>query len=279
MTPADIPRLCQLFVPADPTPFERRISQWRDRAPAPLRRLLPDQATKERESALARRAVVSIQEWGPHLATAVRADCAGSSSGNLSDSYGILGSAAYRIAKAPEKYSDPDSIAALTGGVTNSSPWIRLYSVQALGSIGPLASNALPVLRGRRKDSGRTVAQHVAHAIFRITGNRREALDILFCSLGATDTEVLKAAVANLARICPGVVEKLPSTADLLADNAHPGQPVRDLPGGGAPGGALVRSCLEALASDADPEIAAAADRAVRRLLCVDTPDNHAASR
>jgi len=279
MAPADIPELCQLIVPTDPTPFERKISQWRGRTPALLRRLLPDPATKERESALARRAMISIREWGPHLATAVRAECAGSSSGNLSDSYGILGSAAYRIAQAPAQYSDPDTIAALIGGVTNSSPWIRLYSVQALGSIGPLASNALPVLRRRRKDSGRTVAQHVAHAIFRISGHRREALDILFSSLGATDIEVLKAAVANLARICPGVAEKLPSTTDLLADNAHHGQSVRDLPGGGEPGGPLVRNYLGSLASDADPEIAAAAEQAVRRLLGVDTPNHRAGSR
>lgn len=279
MTSADIPGLCQLIVPTDPTPFERRISQWRGLVPAALRRILPDPATKERESALARRAVVSIREWGSHLATAVRAECAGSSSGNLSDSYGILGSAAYRIAQTPAQYSDPDTIAALVVGVTNSSPWIRLYSVQALGSIGPLASNALPVLRRRRKDSGRTVSQHVAHAIFRISGHRREALDILFSSLGATDIEVLKAAVANLARICPGVAEKLPSTMDLLANNADHGQPVRGLPGGGEPGGPMARSYLESLASDADPEIATAAEQAVRRLLGVDNPDNRAGSR
>jgi hypothetical protein len=208
-----------------------------------------------------------MNDWGPHFAAVVRAEAAAPTTDRLSDYGGVMQRASQRTHKNPALHSDPETVAAFAAGLTNREAWNRVHCILALTAIGPAASNAVPALRLRLNDGSRTLAQHAATALWRITDDRRGALETLLASLGSTDAEVQKAIRWDLGRIAPRAAANCPGHRELLADNAETNRrrPVAVPPYGG-PGGPKAWAYLSSLESDPDPDVGAAAKAALARM-------------
>ena len=115
-------------------------------------------------------------------------------------------------------------------------------------------------------DGSRTLAQHAAEALWRITANRREALETLLASIGSKDDEVQKAIRLDLRHIAPRVAEDYPFRPALIADNPAVHRATIAVPPYSGPGGPMAWAYLRSLESDKDPDIAAAAKAALAKM-------------
>lgn len=269
----DLPELCRIIAAGRRTPWDLQAEIWRDRFPKPLRGVFPDHSLREAKAMQARNAVGSIPEWGTGFVAVIRADC--SSPAADSARRPLMQLAASAVRKDPIQHSNPETVAAFIAGLTNSSPWTRVFSVFALASIGPAASNAAPSLRSRFNDAGRTVGQHAAFAVWQTTGERLQPLEVLFSSLGSAEIETLKATVRNIHQIAPSAARELPSERALLADNPNVRASRRNLPYHGGPGGPRARRYLEQCQSSPDVDVAAAAKAALIRLREAELPPHN----
>ncbi len=262
----DLPALCRIITTPKPLAWELRLNAWLGNVPVQLRGLFPDTALPEAKATQARLVVTAMEDWGPHFATVVRAEASAPTTDSRANYGGVMYKASRRTIEDPARHSDPETIAAFVAGLTNGHPWNRVHCVFALAAIGPTASNAAPALRLRLKDGSRTLAQHAAEALWRITGDRREALETLLASVGSRDNEVQKAIRLDLGHIAPRVVAGCPSCAALIADNLAVHRPTIAVPPYGGPGGPMAWAYLSLLESDADLDVAAAAKAARARM-------------
>lgn len=256
----DLPTLCRMATNSASGPLERRIASWGDRLPKPFRQFLPDPSLKAREAMYAVQAVVAVDDWGPHFARVVRTGC------DDPMASAFVADAGRRILRSPSAHAAPDVVAALAAGLTNASPWTQYHAVAALGLLGPGASNALPALRRRMSGGGRTVAQHAAHAIWRIAGERREPLETLLASVGSWDEEVLKTTRMRLRAMAPKAADAMPADRVLLRDNPRAARTPQGFPSLCGAGGPEARRFVTSLETSPDADLAEAAKAAHARL-------------
>ncbi|HRI16846.1 MAG TPA: hypothetical protein PLX89_27970, partial [Verrucomicrobiota bacterium] len=147
-----------------------------------------DQRTAASQSAL--KALAENPAWTNHIPEVLRASCRGAAL--IDDGARYFGVFSGRVSGRSRLPDTPETVNALTEAAASRSPWVQYYSICALGRIGPSASNALPVIKDRLHARGRTVAQHAAHALWRISGERREPLRVLVSGLNSPERDVLQ---------------------------------------------------------------------------------------
>jgi HEAT repeat protein len=96
-------------------------------------------------------------------------------------------------------------------------------TVQALGEMGPAAAPALPQLRKLLKPKPRgagdwSMAIRAAEAVWKITGDAKEALPVLVAALGDFDQGVRGQALEVLAAMGPAAQEACPAVEKLVGD-------------------------------------------------------------
>jgi hypothetical protein len=264
--PSDLPVLCRIIATSTPWSWEVRLEALRQNVPERFRGFIPNVPLAMATAAQARFAVTAMNDWGPHFAAVVRAEASAITADPQASYGGVISTASRRTIQDPTRHADPETVAAFIGGLTNTESWNRVHCVFALAAIGPTATSAVPALRLRLNDRSRTVAQHAAEALWRITGDRRNALETLLASLGSKDDEVQKAIRLDLGRIAPQVAADCPSRSVLIADNIAVDRPTRAVPAVCGPGGPITWAYLRMLESDSDPDVAAAAQAARARM-------------
>jgi hypothetical protein len=266
-----LPELCRLVTPTD-TSFRRWSETLWKWAPVPLRRWLPDPAWRIERLRVVARVLGQNPRWDGDLSAKIRVanQVARCGSGRDEDyAARILVSVGDQIHRDPSRFGGTDIIRALSNCVTNRSPWVQFHSVHALDHLGPCASDSVPVLRSRYAAGGRTVAQHAAHAVWRITGERQEPLTVLLVSLTSSDKDVLSWTLGYLGELAPQTRSRLPARTVLLSENhGHVGGGSRRLPGTCGLAGPVTCAFLRELAQDPDAELAAAARQAGERVRC-----------
>lgn len=245
---------------------------WRQRMPPWLQRQVPDPVLKMAAARKASAAIVAVGDWGDSFPEVVRTACDIRAAGAREIWCPIISTAATRVGRDPERpsHSNSNTIAAFAAGLTNGSPWIRVDCVRALAGLDPAAKDALPALRGRLHDPGRTVAQHAAHAVWRISGERRDALELLLLSLSSWEIETLKSATDRLRQIAPTASAGMPTPQALMEQQPRDVRTYHHLPYYCGPGGDRLLQYLTRLESnpnpDADADLASAAKAAHDRL-------------
>lgn len=269
-----LPELYRFLTNSRLSALERQVVDWRQRLPTWLQRQVPDPNLKLAAARKAAAAVVAIGDWGDSFPEVVRTACDLRAADAREVWCPIISTAATRVARDPGRHSNSNIIAAFAEGLTNGSPWIRVDCVRALASLGPAAKDALPALRGRLRDPGRTVAQHAAHAVWRISGERRDALELLLLSLSSWDIETLKAATGRLAQIAPAASAGMPTPQALMEQQPRDHRNYQHLPYYCGPGGERLLKYLGRLESNpdalADADLASAAKAAHARLRTVE---------
>ena len=113
----------------------------------------------------------------PGLAEILQRDLSTTQQAKAADVIGVI---AYRNPGAPEM---PGVVPALVSGAENANARVRQLAVQALGSVGRTASNAIPVISRCTKDEHEWVRMCAVEALRRIGIPTSQALEALHGSL------------------------------------------------------------------------------------------------
>lgn len=248
--------------------LDRAIRNWRPRLPGMFQTQLPDSRWRDACTLVSLRALARHTNWGTHAALILREVATTGVSVGETERASVFDAMHRRVRRDPGLLTDTNLMAAVIGGVTNRNPWIQYHSIAMLGLAGPRAISALPVVRWRLSATGRTIAQHAAGTVWRISGERREPLVVLLLSLTSRDQPTLDWAHRYLFEMAPETQQSLPGWKALMADNPPTaGTPRRALlPSNAGPGGPVVHQILEKLSTSKDADLAAAAQEALERL-------------
>jgi HEAT repeat protein len=127
----------------------------------------------------------------------------------------VIGAIAYRNPAAPEI---PGVVPALGSGAENKDVGVRRVAVQALGSVGRTASNAIPVLSRCTKDEDSWVRKCAVEALRRIGTPTPQASKALHDSLSDPDGTVQIFAVQALYELGQPPTNAVPLLIQLTQD-------------------------------------------------------------
>ncbi len=269
-----LPELCSL-ARRDATTIEWAAYRWQGHLPIPMRVLVPDPTFRRACADVALNTLARDPDWGGHSVEILRTALDAPPSPTRSDydaHVRVFDSLDRRWRHNPDELArtlltDPGLVTVLGSALTNQNPWIQYHAVHALDCIGPGASNAVPLLRTRYHSGGRTVAQHAAHAVWHLSGERREPLTILLASLGSWDKDVLTWTLRYLVEMAPESKRFLPEWQELAGDNLKsPGGVSFGLPARCGAGGPVVLGLLDRMQGCQDAELAEAAKEAAARI-------------
>lgn len=268
LDPKHIPTFCRR---AQVSPYQKTLERWAGKVPA-LSRFIPDRARFNERQAVILNALRINPDWGDHTAEILRTACAVPNqsifgrAGEAAER--LVTTASYRVRRDLEKYRTAGILEEFGSALTNRSSWVQYNAICTLGNFGQSASNWLPVLKKRYDSHGRTLAQHAARAVWRISGEREEPLAILLLGFTSKQHDVYNWTRYYLGEMASNSLPSIPVQKVLAEDNPEvPGR--RKLPGLPAacgPGGPLAHRIIEQLQKSEDIELAEAAVEAARRL-------------
>lgn len=248
------------------------IRKWWPKIPRPVQSILPDPGVRDACTRVSLIALARHTNWGPHTALILRSAVgpAAAVGGASSDTerIAVFDAMHRRVRRDPAALADTNCIAVVALGAMHRNPWIQYHSLVMLGIAGPGATSALPVVKARMTAKGRTIAQHAAGTVWRISGERREPMVLLLVSLASRDQPTLDWAHRYLYEMAPETLPLLPGWKVLMTDNPPPTVATRWLlPFPCGPGGPLLIRTLEKLTEAKDADLAAASREALDRLL------------
>ena len=130
----------------------------------------------------------------------------------------VMGAIAYRNQDAP---LIQEAVPALTKAAQSGDSQVRMYSVQALGAVGPSASKATPILLRLTKDENASVRMCAVEALGRIGIAGPEAVQALIAATTDSSGDVQLTAIKALSKIGRPPTNTVPALIQLAKNESE----------------------------------------------------------